>query len=496
MKKQELLWWSLSLFGLLALYFFTRLIAIRALPPFNDEFIYVRWAQEGFFDPDKRLLSLTDGKQPLYIWLVTALMNAIASPMAAGRIVSIFAGAGTVVGLVVLGWRLFKNKAIALLSGALYIVYPLALLLDRFALYDSLLATFYVWSMLLMLLLVRAPALGTSLVLALVLGAALLTKSSALLFLVVLPIAVIFFERKAKDRLQVLGYFFLATLIAFLYQSVELLSAESSFIGHKNQTFVYTLQELRNLPVVSHLLVNMYTYGGWLLTYLTIPLFLSAAGILFYDGRSRRTCLYLAVSFVVPFLIVSLLGKLIYTRHFFFITMPLLPLAAAGVVGVWNRMKRPWLRMAAMMMFFLPAFYLHGRMLLDYKNTPLPAIDRFQYIDGWPAGWGVKEITRYLEAESANGELTILTEGVFGSLPTTAMRLYFGNYPQVHIVPLDDQKQFVPPDAVDWTKPVFLITNIVQALPARFVGEEILRIQKGTGDSYMRLYRLSAVGGR
>ncbi len=477
---------------LLGFYFFTRLVAIRSLPPFNDEFIYVRWAQEGFFDPARRLASLSDGKQPLYIWLVSLMMNLIPSPMAAGRIVSILAGAASVLGLVVLAFQLFKKRSVAIMAGALYVLSPFALLLDRFALYDSLLASLSVWGLVVMHHLAQHPTLGASLVLALLLGVALLTKSSAILLLGIFFLIALFFAKRGRQKLIVIGYLLLAGLVAWVYQSVQQLSAAANFIAWKNTAFVYTVSELRSQPLIPLFTRNFVVYGGWIVFYLSLPLLLAGVSAWFIERKNRQAYGFLWLSFLIPFLLVVTIGKTVYPRHIFFLTMPLLVGLGAAFVHFWDRTRNLWMRLILFTLCVLPLVYLSGRTLVDYKTALLPSTDRFQYIDGWPAGWGVKDIVRFLEPEAAKGSFTILTEGKFGSMPTTAMQLYFGNYPQVHIIPIDETTLDLPQD-VDWEKPVYVILNKVQEVPKTWNAEEILKIQKGTGDSYMRLLQLTPV---
>lgn len=493
MKKQELLWWMYALLLLLGLYFFTRFVAIRSLPPFNDEFIYVRWAQEGFFDPARRLASLSDGKQPLYIWLVSLLMNLVPSPLAAGRIVSILAGAVSMLGLVVLAFQLFKKRATAIVAGTLYIVNPLALLLDRFALYDSLLTTLTVWGLVVMYHLTQHPSLGSSLVLALLLGAALLTKSSAALLLSFFLLMALFFAKKGKPKLLSIGYLLLAGLVALLYQSVQQLSPAAHSIAEKNTTFVYSWDQLRSQPIISRVAHNLVVYGGWVAFYLSVPLLLAGSSGWFTNRRNRQTYTFLWLAFLIPFLVVVGIGKTVYPRHIFFLTMPLFVAGAGALVHLWETIRHNGLRVTLFLLCVVPATYLSGRILIDYKMALLPAIDRFQYIDGWPAGWGVKDIVRFLEPETAKGTMTILTEGKFGSMPTTAMQLYFGNYPQVHIVPIDENTLDFPRD-LDWKQPVYVILNKAQEVPNAWNAVEILKIQKGIGDSYIRLLRLAPDG--
>lgn len=105
-------------------------------------------------------MSLTDGKQPLYVWMVAIVLNVIRNPLIAGRVVSIFAGFITTVGLFFLSIELFKNKWVGIISAFLYIFYPFVLLLNRMALYESLVGVFTVWSLYLTILLVRHTQSG------------------------------------------------------------------------------------------------------------------------------------------------------------------------------------------------------------------------------------------------------------------------------------------------------------------------------------------------
>ena len=130
-----------------ATYFFTRLIAIDKVPIFTDEAIYIRWAQIAQQDSTQRFISLTDGKQPLFIWLMFPLLKIIQDPLIAGRMVSVFAGFGSIIGLFFLGRELFKNKWVGVTGSFLYILYPMVLVHDRLAIYDSTVGMFFIWSM-------------------------------------------------------------------------------------------------------------------------------------------------------------------------------------------------------------------------------------------------------------------------------------------------------------------------------------------------------------
>jgi len=83
------------------IYLFTRIYNLTSLPVFGDEAIYVRWSQIIKSVDTLRFIPLTDGKEPLFMWL-TALNLKFFTPLIAGRLISVFAGLGTIIVLYLL----------------------------------------------------------------------------------------------------------------------------------------------------------------------------------------------------------------------------------------------------------------------------------------------------------------------------------------------------------------------------------------------------------
>jgi 4-amino-4-deoxy-L-arabinose transferase-like glycosyltransferase len=145
----------LILLLLSCLYFVIRLYHLTSLPLFTDESIYIRWSQIGLHDPAYRFLSLTDGKQPLFIWIMYPFLKLFHDPLVAGRMVSVFSGFATMFGIGAVSYLLFRRKMIALLTMLLYVMYPFAQVMDRMALYDSMVAMFFIWSLFVSIIFVR-----------------------------------------------------------------------------------------------------------------------------------------------------------------------------------------------------------------------------------------------------------------------------------------------------------------------------------------------------
>src|SRR3972149_3573367 len=102
MFKKILSEWKIAILvgsAILILGLILRLVNLDSLPVFADEAIYVRWAQVMRAEATLRFLPLTDGKQPLFMWLVIPFLKIIRDPLFAGRVTSVFAGVGTLVGI-------------------------------------------------------------------------------------------------------------------------------------------------------------------------------------------------------------------------------------------------------------------------------------------------------------------------------------------------------------------------------------------------------------
>src|SRR3989337_667974 len=133
--------------GILALALGLRLASLTYVPAFFDEAIYIRWSQVMRAEPTLRFVPLSDGKQPLFMWLTIPLFKIFSDPLIAGRIVSGFSGLGTVIGIFVLTQLLFKSRKMSLLASLIYAISPFSIFFDRLALADSMLSMFGVWAL-------------------------------------------------------------------------------------------------------------------------------------------------------------------------------------------------------------------------------------------------------------------------------------------------------------------------------------------------------------
>lgn len=504
---------AFTLIVLSVLYFSTRLINLMSLPIFTDEAIYTRWAQIARFDSNWRFISLTDGKQPSFVWIDMILMKFFSDPLMAGRIVSVAAGFGTLIGIYFLTQEIFKDtekktksaKIIGLIAAAVYVFFPFALVYDRMALYDSLVAAFFVWALYFQILLVRKIRFDIAMVLGFVLGGFVLTKSSGFLSIYLTPFLLILFNFSKKDRRSRLLKFFMYALvgivIANVMYSVLRLSPFFHIIADKNLVFVQTPSEwlkLQNVDKVKTFISNARGIVDWFVTYFTVPYILLSISAFFLSLRFTREKILLAVWFILPFLALGVFGKTLYPRYILFMVMPLIPLVAYALFTLFERFKTNAIKVALVFVVaFLPLrmFYY---VLFDISHAPIPRLDLEQYINGWPSGGGVSQSVEFFSKQSQNGPIFVATQGTFGLMPAS-YEIYLIQNKEITIKGYWPTNATIPEDVLEMSKkmPTYFVfyqdcslCKFPGAAPLTWPLKEINSYQKGSGNTKLTVYQV------
>lgn len=474
--------------GLTALYFITRLTNLTKLPIFTDEAIYIRWAQIGSRDAAWRYISMVDGKQPLFTWIMMVFLRVIADPLLAGRLVSVFAGLGTTIGLWFTAYELFKSKKIAFTASLLYIIIPFGLMYDRMALYDSLSGFLSLTSLYLAILLVRRVRLDVALMLGISLGLGMLNKTSGFLSLYLLPGTLIL---KTQKFFKWLGFAIIAAILSQALYNILRLSPLYAMIGQKDTVFIYSFSEWLTHPF-NFLYGNIRGLFDWAINYLTWPIFTLAI----FSGLSlwkypREKLLMLGWWFA-PFFALALDGRVLYPRFILFMVLPLMILAAVGVTWIWDGLKQSVWRWVCILLIFGGSIYIDYYIITNPLYAPIPAADAGQYIDNWPSGWGIPELNALLAREASKGKISVFTDGTFGLLPYS-IEIYLVDNPNVKIKGLYPLTEDVPPEVSQAAKmnPTYMIFNQTQNIPA-WPMKFIAQYQKGKRtDVFLRLFEVT-----
>jgi hypothetical protein len=480
----------LLIVGLVAIYAVTRLTNLTKLPIFTDEAIYIRWSQIGSRDAAWRFISLVDGKQPLFTWIMMIFLRLIRDPLAAGRMVSVMAGFFTTIGIWFTAQELFKSKKISFITSLLYILIPFGLVYDRMALYDSLVASFSVWNLYLTILLARRVRLDVALLLGLTLGMGMLNKTSGFLSLYMLPGTLILFDAKKNKIIKWIGLAIIAAVISQLLYSVLRLSPLFGMIEQKNALFVYPLKEWLMHPF-KFFIGNIHGLFDWAINYLTWPVFVAALLSGFSLWKNPREKLLLLGWWFAPFAALAMFGRVLYPRFIFFMILPLMILAATSVYWVWGNLKGSVWRWVLLVILFFGSLYADYYIITDPKYAPIPDADAGQYINDWPSGWGIPEVNAFLLKESQKGNITVYTDGTFGLLPY-AIELYLVDNPRITIrgmypVPGDMPKELLDEAA---RQPTYMVFNQKQNVPP-WPMKLIAQYQKGSNTvKFMRFYQI------
>lgn len=432
--------WIYLLGGLgVILLYFLRFYHLTLLPVFVDEAIYIRWSQIMANEPTLRFLPLSDGKEPLFMWFLMFVINRIQDPLFAGRLISVLSGFGTMIGVSLLSYVLFKNKVAALLAGFLYALSPFTFFFDRLALVDSMLGMFGVWTFILSYFAFKHRRLDFSLLAGFALGGAWLTKSTAILFTLMLPSLWLLTDWKKKQVIRLLlkltSLLLVTIVIAFGMYNILRLGPNFNLIASRNQDYVYPL---------NHILVSMFDpFKGHIVGianyfYLMGPIGLVALWLISYAVNLKKEwkkLFVLSAWALLPIIATAEYFKVVTARYIVYTVPFFIVISSAVVLG-----KSKLIRLAtllALAIFIIQSILFNYKLLTDIAAAPLPQGERSGYLEEWTAGQGIKEISLYLKDQAKTlkpGEKFVVgTEGFFGTLPD-GLQMYMQGTSNVTVI--------------------------------------------------------------
>lgn len=472
--------------GLLLAYLVSRLLLLTALPIFTDEAIYLRWAQIGGNDPAWRFISLTDGKQPLFTWLAMISLRFFSDPLLGGRLVSVLAGIGSMIGLMVLAYELFRSGRISIIAAILYIISPFALMYDRLALYDSLSTAFAIWSCFLAIRMTRSLRFDVAMLYGVSLGLGMINKSSGFLSLYLFPLTLLVLQLPKKKPFQtIVRWVLLALLAAGISQAIYVVLRLSPFyylIGQKDSIFVHPFSAI--FTIYPSFIGNLRGLFDWFIHYLTVPIILAMVPALVIKGKEWKSIGLLLAWSLAPMFALGYFGKVLYPRYILFMVIPLLILTSITIDWLITRWKGQWRLYVLVMAIGFFAVRASYYILFQPVYAPIPAADRGQLIDDWPSGWGVPEVNELLTKELAKGEVAVFTDGTFGLLPY-AIEIYHARNTNLFIKGVWPMPKDMPEEIIEQarSKPTYIIMNQTRSNLEGWPVELIATYQKGNNPS-------------
>ena len=373
-------------------------------------------------EPTLRFLPLSDGKTPLFMWIMMPTFKLIEDPLYAGRFLSVIAGLFTLSGVFFLGWKFFSTK-VGLWSSFLYVITPYFVFFDRMALVDSMLAAFSIWSINLALLLVKFPRLDLAMILGYVLGGGLLTKTPAFFNFLVLPVTALTFNFAGKNRprrmIKLFSLFIVSVVIGLIIYNLLRLGQGFTSLSSRNQDYIFSPLELVGRPL-DPFLPHWGDIVDWMPKLLgPVAILFLLIGIVLIFIKKQKYGIAVFLMALIPLLIEMALLKTFTARYILFPFPPMLVIMAIGINYISEKLSEK-IRFGSLILIFLLLvwpIYFNSLLLTDIQKAPIPKNERYGYLEEWTAGYGFEEIAKYLDEESKKEPIIVGTEGRFGTLP-------------------------------------------------------------------------------
>jgi len=429
---------KIILFGflILVLAFGLRLYNLTLWPVFGDEAIYIRWAQVMGAEPTLRFLPLSDGKQPLFMWVLMFLVRRFSDPLFIGRLVSVATGMGTVGGIFAVSYLLFKNTRAALTASLVWAISPFAVFFDRMALVDSMLAMFGIWTLFFGVLTVKTQRLDMAMITGFMLGFALLTKSPALFFVILLPTTLVFGEHKKLFKHAIL---LLVTLtIGFAMYNIQRLGPNFHLLSSRTGDYVFPFSHLWENPK-DPFIFHFHRAGQWLwIMGPSMVIGLLVFGVWLNRRKYWRELLLLAIWSVLPIAVQAEFAKVFTARYIFFSIPVIFVLAGAAFIkSPLPKFKHSGsVSWVLLIVFVVQALLFDQKLLTNPEAAPLPPGERAGYLEEWTAGTGIREVADLMKHEHAKDpakQIVVGTEGYFGTLPD-GLQMYLEGVPNVVVI--------------------------------------------------------------
>lgn len=429
---------------LLGVVFLTsRLYHLTVLPIFLDESLHILWALDiarsgNWF--------ATDGARLLPIWILYLILPVATDILWSGRLLAALIGLGAAWGCFLVGQSLF-NRRVGLGAFLLYLLNPFTLHNDRLlVMTDVLLVLWVTLTVWLSFKLVSAQSRWLwSGGLGMILGIIILTNLRGILIWA-LPVMIgILFGRRywfGYAKVLILAYL-IALLVSapvwWILQTGLQASQGVSLVGNSASTWLAYWGQ------------NIGLLGSWLWAYFTPGLSLALIIAVFVVlGQQFRAGLLLAgwgLLFMIPWILTA---ESWYPRY----TLPAFPalliLLAYFFDQAWAWANRrlsaqPWL--ASGLTALVALLLLWPSLVFDYwqwhhpAKAPYPAADRFQYVEGWPSGYGVAEVVKALQTQvTRRGPVFVaMDRDVTKLMGQLAFESWREPEPAIHVLDVQDQ---------------------------------------------------------
>lgn len=415
-----------------------RIFNLTRIAVFADEAIYIRWSQIMGNEPTLRFLPLSDGKQPLFMWILMFLVNRAADPLWMGRFLSVISGLGSILGVFVLIYILFRDKKAGVVGATIWALNPISFFFDRMALVDSLLTMLTVWTFIFAVLTAKYRRFDLAMITGFFLGLCALTKSPAIFTALILPsVFLVGIFPKRKNRIEFIlvsiSYLLIMWGIAFGMYNILRLGPNFHLLSDRTQDYVYPISHIWERPL-DPFKPYMDRAFRWIWQMGIGTVYVLIGLSLLQLKRFKKEIGLLIIWFLIPLSIQAMFAKTFTVRYILFTLPFLFSLASLGII-VFNYKLRT-IYLGFLVFYIIFALKFNYVLATDPVNANLPRSERSGYFEEWSAGTGIWEAANFIKKESLNNpdkKYVIGTEGYFGTLPD-GLQMYMQGVPNVTVI--------------------------------------------------------------
>ncbi|HYM65001.1 MAG TPA: glycosyltransferase family 39 protein [Candidatus Sulfotelmatobacter sp.] len=474
-------------------YFLLRIINLTKLPIFNDESIYLDWGWREINTPGYLYYSLYDAKQPLLMWFFGIAQILFKDPLFAGRLVSVFCGFLSLVGIYKLSQKLFDTKT-AFIASLFYSIIPIFSFYDRQALMESSIATVGIWTIYFILNLFEKKDFRSGIFIGIILGIGFFIKSSSLIFLISYLILTLYLVKISSKKTKIFEITFVSVVI-FLAVIILLLINPLFWDTFKtNSRFTLTLGEIFSLPVyiwVQSILTNFKI----LFFYLTPIVFLGSILGFFYIFKDSKNFKIFTLFFIICILLETFTVRQASDRYLLpFVTFFIIPFARIAVLLL---KKNKNLGISFFIVSLLvplsltfyqvinpPSYIISMGKISGYTNSA--------YLSGFTSGYGINDVLNYFNKISSSEKIVIGIAENTGN-PESAINIYFNKNKNVKVVYFDSRlfdMDLSNYDCLKTNSQVYFVSRDNQLVGLDKFLEKIKTIKNPYGTNTIGIYKL------
>jgi hypothetical protein len=265
------------------------------------------------------------------------------------------------------------------------------------------------------------------------LGDALLTKSPAIFFVLLLPFTLLLalsYKNKV-EVLKVLPLLFVTYVIGFGLYNILRLGPEFHMLAIRNKDYVYPLTHVLESPfdpLITFLkasIVWLWKLGPG------IFVLLSFAGLILNFKKYPKEVLLVTAWALLPLLVSAEYAKVFTARYILYVLPYLVVLSAL----VFRSKKIKFIKVLLVVLLFHAAL-IDFKILGSIESAPLPRSERSGYLEEWTAGTGIKKASEFIRTQHKNNpsqKIVVGTEGYFGTLPD-GLQAYLNDLPEITVI--------------------------------------------------------------